>query len=160
MSDDATTFKRGRVPKKRPAIGYVSLFFDTSRGAFRYVDSDGTIANVASSSGGISEAPIDGTSYVRKNAGWVAAGAGSSVLTTKGDLWGYAAADARVAVGATGLVLMADSTNANGLTWDLGVKSSLPTATLTAASLTVARKATIADTARFTIGDGSTLEIT
>lgn len=156
---DFEVFKRMRVPKQRPAVGYVALFFDTSIGSFRYVNSAGTITTVGGA-GGITEAPIDGTSYVRKNAGWVSAGAGSSVLTTKGDLWGYAAVDARVPVGANGLVLMADSTAANGLGWDIGVKTNLPTATLTSASLTMARLATIADTVRFTIGDGSTLEIT
>jgi len=47
---------------------------------------------------------------------WVSAGA-SSPLTTKGDLWGYNTADARVPVGTDGQLLKADSTNALGVSW-------------------------------------------
>lgn len=38
-------------------------------------------------------------------------------LTTKGDLWGFGAADARVPVGGDGALLVADSTQATGLQW-------------------------------------------
>lgn len=41
----------------------------------------------------------------------------AGALTTKGDILGYAAAPARVPVGANGLVLMADSTQATGVKW-------------------------------------------
>jgi len=40
-----------------------------------------------------------------------------ATLTTKGDLLGYAAANARVPIGTNGQVLTADSTNGNGLAW-------------------------------------------
>lgn len=40
-----------------------------------------------------------------------------SPLTTKGDLWGYDTADARVPVGTDGQVLTADSTDAQGIAW-------------------------------------------
>lgn len=42
---------------------------------------------------------------------------GASVLTTKGDLWGYSTTDARIAVGANGYVLTADSTQSLGVKW-------------------------------------------
>jgi hypothetical protein len=41
----------------------------------------------------------------------------ASPLTTKGDLWGYDTADARVPVGADGQVLTADSTQPLGVKW-------------------------------------------
>ena len=51
---------------------------------------------------------------------WGSCGTGSGVsspLTSKGDLWGFGAADSRVAVGADGQCLVADSTQALGLKW-------------------------------------------
>lgn len=43
-----------------------------------------------------------------------------SPLTTKGDVWGYGATDARVPVGADGQVLTADSAEALGVKWAAG----------------------------------------
>lgn len=50
---------------------------------------------------------------------WVTAGGGggSSPLTTKGDLYGFDTADARIPVGTNGQVLTADSTTALGVKW-------------------------------------------
>lgn len=44
-------------------------------------------------------------------------GGSTSPLTTKGDLWGYTAADARVPVGNDGDSLTADSSDAEGVSW-------------------------------------------
>jgi hypothetical protein len=64
------------------------------------------------------EVVSDGTSkwYIRALGGSGGIPSGSP-LTTKGDLWGYAAADARVPVGTNGKVLTADSAVANGVSW-------------------------------------------
>lgn len=52
--------------------------------------------------------------------GWYAVpsgGGGSSPLTSKGDIWGFDTADNRIPVGANGKVLMADSTDPLGVSW-------------------------------------------
>ncbi len=58
---------------------------------------------------------------VRVNAGETglefSTSAGSSPLTTKGDLYGFDSGDARIPVGADGLVLTADSSEALGVKW-------------------------------------------
>lgn len=58
------------------------------------------------------------TTYPEKTGVRTSTGSGSvSPLTTKGDLYGFAAADDRIPVGADGLALLADSTNANGVSY-------------------------------------------
>jgi len=56
---------------------------------------------------------------------WVTKSGAASPLTTKGDLYGYSTADARVAVGTNGTVLTADSTAATGVAWTTPSSASL-----------------------------------
>jgi hypothetical protein len=60
----------------------------------------------------------DNNLYKYTGSAWVNIDSGStSPLTTKGDLYTYSTADARLAVGTNGQVLTADSSTATGLKW-------------------------------------------
>jgi hypothetical protein len=59
----------------------------------------------------------DSTTYLRGDQTWDTVSGGSSPLTTKGDLYGYDTADARIPIGSDAQVLTADSTQALGLKW-------------------------------------------
>jgi hypothetical protein len=75
-----------------------------------------------------------GTTVTYGNGGTTisATGGGGSVLTTKGDLWGYTTTDARVPVGANNYLLTADSTQATGLRWTQSIQpAQLPYAVVT-----------------------------
>lgn len=63
--------------------------------------------------------------------GWWGGGT-TSPLTTKGDLWGYDTADARVPVGSNGEFLRADSTDAQGVAWQTADLDDLSDVTITA----------------------------
>lgn len=58
----------------------------------------------------------DVTQYYSGSA-WVTIGGTASPLTTKGDLYGYSTANARIPIGTNGQVLTADSAQALGLKW-------------------------------------------
>ena len=60
---------------------------------------------------------------------WVNPSAGSTPLTTKGDIYGYNTAPARIPVGADSYVLTADSTNALGVSWKPAGTPTLPVTT-------------------------------
>lgn len=66
------------------------------------------------------DSPSDGD-FLEWNTGgqleWTAGGGGSSPLTTKGDLYTYDTADARLAVGTNGYALTPDSAQALGIKW-------------------------------------------
>lgn len=54
---------------------------------------------------------------VYSGSSWVTKSGGSSPLTTKGDLYTYSTADARLSVGTDGQTLVADSSTSTGLKW-------------------------------------------
>lgn len=68
----------------------------------------------------------------------ITGGGGSSPLTTKGDVWGYSTADARIPVGSDGQVLQADSTQALGVKWGAVPSGSGGATTLLASSVLAA----------------------
>lgn len=55
--------------------------------------------------------------YRYDGSAWLSDAGTTSPLTTKGDVWGYSTADARIPVGANGTVLTADSAEALGVKW-------------------------------------------
>ena len=90
---------------------------------------------LSTSSGGTGLATIGSALQVlRVNAAgtgleYAASAGGASPLTTKGDLYTYAAADARLGVGADGTLLQADSAQATGLKWSTVASLGLPSGT-------------------------------
>lgn len=60
-----------------------------------------------------------GTTFLCQAGTWTAAAGGglTSPLTTKGDVWSFSAVNARLAVGANGQAIVADSTQALGVRW-------------------------------------------
>ena len=69
--------------------------------------------------GMVSYTPATGVMYYNGTA-WTAVGS-SSPLTTKGDLYTYSTANARLPVGTDGQILVANSTATSGLKWTGGV---------------------------------------
>jgi hypothetical protein len=67
---------------------------------------------------------------------WGACSAGSSPLTTKGDLYTYSTLDARLPVGTNGQVLSANSAQSTGLEWVSNISGNSATATALASNPT------------------------
>jgi hypothetical protein len=106
------TFNTGDVLSAADTNGYLM------QGVLVFADSAARAAAITS--------PQEGqTTYLKdtdviqvySGAAWVTKSGGSSPLTTKGDIYTYSTTDARLAVGANGTTLVADSAEATGLKW-------------------------------------------
>ena len=93
----------------------------------------GFLPTGALSIGGFSGAGTAGQVLTSAGAGAAAAWANASPLTTKGDLYTFSTANARLAKGTDGYVLTADSAEATGLKW----AEVTGTGTVTSAAMTV-----------------------
>lgn len=100
LKNAALTLWNSGTTAQRPVDPVLSqIYFDTTTGGFVYCSAirAGAVPAV-----------------------WTPLGSGggsTSPLTTKGDVWGYTTADARVPIGADALVATADSTKAAGWDW-------------------------------------------
>lgn len=105
-------FATGDVLTAAAANGYLA-----SQVVMVFADSAARTAAIASPQEGMISYLKDtnATQYYSGSA-WISVG-GSSPLTTKGDLYTYSTADARLGVGTNGQVLTADSTAATGIKW-------------------------------------------
>ena len=106
-------FTTGDVLTAADANGYLA-----SQVVMVFADSAARTAAIASPQEGMISFLKD-TNAVEAydGAAWVGVGGGSSPLTTKGDLYTFDTADARLGVGANGTVLTADSAETTGLKW-------------------------------------------
>jgi trimeric autotransporter adhesin len=114
-------FTTGDVLTAADANGYLA-----SQVVMVFADSAARTAAIASPQEGMISFLKD-TNAVEAydGAAWVGVGGGSSPLTTKGDLYTFSTTDARLAVGANGTVLTADSAESTGLKWATSGSSGL-----------------------------------
>lgn len=91
----------------------------TTTGALTIAVNSDLPAMSATVGGAVPTPPNNTTDFLRGD-GTFATPAGSSPLTTKGDLFTYDTASARLPVGTNGQVLTADSAEATGLKWAAG----------------------------------------
>jgi hypothetical protein len=106
------TFNTGDVLSAADTNGYLM------QGIWVFADATARDAAVTSPQEGNS-CYLKDTDVIQVYSGssWVVKSGGSSPLTTKGDLYTYSTTDARLAVGANGTTLVADSAEATGLKW-------------------------------------------
>lgn len=130
------TFTTGEVLTAADTNGYLM------QGVLVFADAAARTAAITSpQEGQISYLKDTNVTQYYSGSAWVSVGGGSP-LTTKGDLYGYSTADARVAVGTNGTVLTADSTAATGVAWATP-SSAENWASIGSASLTGAQTVTI-----------------
>lgn len=107
---------------------------DTTLGAFNTLSPLTTTGDMLTyGSGNNTRLPIGSTgqilAVVSGMPAWVNPSAGSTPLTTKGDLYGYNTAPARIPVGTDSYVLTADSSNPLGVSWKPAGTPTLPVTT-------------------------------
>jgi hypothetical protein len=106
------TFNTGDVLSAADTNGYLM------QGVLVFADATARTAAITSpEEGQVSFLKDTNSTEYYDGSAWVAIGGGSSPLTTKGDLYTYSTTDARLAVGANGTTLVADSAEATGLKW-------------------------------------------
>jgi hypothetical protein len=106
------TFNTGDVLSAADTNGYLM------QGVLVFADATARTAAITSpEEGQVSFLKDTNSTEFYDGSAWVAIGGGSSPLTTKGDLYTYSTTDARLAVGANGSTLVADSSEATGLKW-------------------------------------------
>jgi hypothetical protein len=110
------------------AVGHPLTSFDATTGLFaaaQPAESDLSVTDIATNNvstaahGFAPKAPNDATKYLDGTGAYsTPAGGATSPLTTKGDLYTFATANARLPVGTNGQVLTANSGAANGVDWE------------------------------------------
>lgn len=102
----------GTDPAWTTLTSLLDTLFSSSQGAVLYRGASAWEALAPGTSGHYLK-----TQGAGANPTWASVSAGSSPLTTKGDLYVYSTVDDRLAVGTDGYVLTADSTAAKGVKW-------------------------------------------
>ena len=107
------------VPQNTPAVLHQWLkSYNSSTGAFTQTQPAFTDVSGVATTAQIGTGSPSAGEYVDGGTGaWTALPAGSSPLTTKGDVFGFSTVNARIPVGADTTVLTADSTQTLGVKW-------------------------------------------